>query len=377
MLPKDFWIKNTDRLVEIYNQYTDSILETMATEISELGRISNVEAQAKLLMSSNVIYKDMIQKLSKLTNMTQSEIKSILRKTAVKNLQYDNQVYKEAGFEPAPLSQSPQMLQIISAVATGAELNLQNLVRTSALNVSNNFYDVMNTAYLQVATGATDYNTAISGAINQLVDYGTTIEYGNGHHNQLDVVVRRNIMSSMRDASLSIQLDRASEFNTPYIDIDAHSGARPTHAEWQGLRFCLIGSKLDGTGKYYNFYDDAFGSAGRPVAEQLKDYNCRHNVYPVMYDDEEPAYSRQELKNLKNETVTYNGEKMSKYEAEQKLRYMERTVRNYKRRQKMEQKIGVNSSKSAMLVTRWNSKIKNFCTQTGVTRRQFNEKIFY
>ena len=144
MLKENFFVEATDEIVELYNQYTDSIIKKMAYEIKALGKLTDIERQAKLVMSANVVYDDMVSKLAKLTRYSKSDVKKILKSAGVKTLEYDDKIYKRAGYNPAPINQSPTMLQILSSSAMSTDYVLENLVRTSAVATSNNFYNIMN-----------------------------------------------------------------------------------------------------------------------------------------------------------------------------------------------------------------------------------------
>lgn len=378
MLREDFFIDATDEIVELYNQYTDSIIKTMALEIRGLGRLDVIRRKANLIMSANTIYKDMIEKLAKLTKYSKKDLEELLEKAGVETLKFDDKIYKEAGFKPAPISQSPEFLQILTGIGINTQGELNNLVKTSALSTSNFFYNTLDQALLEVSTGAFDYNTAIYRAVKKLATYGTVIEYPTGAKTQLDVMVRRAVLTGVKDTANQFQVQRAEEFDAPFADTSAHSGARPTHAEWQGKRFCLKGSKLKGTGKYLNFYEDPFGTENKPVFEQLQDPNCRHSWYPVMFDDEEPAYTPKEIAKLNSTKVSDNrGNVYTVYEAEQRLRYMERTVRKYKRQAKALEIIGQDNSFELSKIDKWDREISLFVDSTGVQRREFNELIFY
>lgn len=378
MLKENFFISASDEIIELYNQYTDSIIKRMAYEIKQLGELDDIERKAKLVMSANTIYNDMIEKLATLTKYSKQDINTILKLAGVKTLEYDDKIYERAGLKPAPINQSPQLLQIMASVGRTTNFRLENLVRTSALSTSNFFYETLNEAFLHVSTGHLDYNTAIMDAILKLATYGTIIEYPTGWKNQLDTVVRRAVLTSIKDTANALQVSRAEEFDAPYADTSAHSGARPGHAEWQGKRFCLKGSKLKGTGKYLNFYEDNFGSENKPVFEQLQDPNCRHSWYPVMFDDEKRAYSAKEIQELNKAKVTDNdGNEYTIYEAEQKLRQMERTVRKYKRQVNALKIAGLDYKLKEAKVEKWDREILWFVRATGIQRREFNEQVFY
>lgn len=59
----------------------------------------------------------------------------------------------------------------------------------------------------------------------------------------------------------------------------------------------------------------------------FKGYNCRHDWYLFFEGISEKTFSDKELEQRKNETVTYNDRTMSRYDAEQKQRAMERQIR--------------------------------------------------
>ena len=377
MLKENFFIEATDEIVELYNQYTDSIIKKMAYEIKALGKLDNIERQAKMVLSANGVYDDMVAKLSKLTRYSKKEIESLLKKTGVTTLSYDDKIYRKAGFEPAPINQSPTMLQILASNAKLTNYHLENLVRTSALATSENFYNVLNNAEMQVATGALDYDRAIAQAIKQLAADGTIIKYPTGVSTQLENMVRRAVLTSVKSTANSLQETRADEFEAPYADTSAHSGARPTHAEWQGKRFCRYGSKEKGTGKYPNFYEDNFGKENKPVFQQLNDPNCRHSWYPVMDDEEPMAYTQERIDDMNNRIVVYNGKEYSYYEAEQRMRQMERNVRKYKREANALEIIGQDNSFEKAKAAKWENMIIDFAEKTDVARRKFNEKVFY
>ena len=230
MLKESFFIDATDDVVELYNKYTDSIIKKMAYEIKALAKLDDIGRQANLVMSANGIYNDMISKLSKLTRYSEKEIKSILKNAGVETLKYDDTIYRNAGFNPAPISQSPELLQIMEGIGNNTNAVLENLTRTSANATSNLFLNTLNEAHLQVTSGALDYNTAIKGAVKKLATYGTIITYPTGVNAQLDVMVRRAVLTSVKDVSNQVQVKRAEEFDAPFADTSAHSGARPTHS---------------------------------------------------------------------------------------------------------------------------------------------------
>ena len=73
-------------------------------------------------------------------------------------------------------------------------------------------------------------------------------------------------------------------------------------------------------------------------ATGFKGINCRHDWYPY-YPGSSRTYSNKQLKKWREEEVTYNGKKISKYKATQKQRYFERQIRQNKKDLKAQQTI--------------------------------------
>ena len=63
----------------------------------------------------------------------------------------------------------------------------------------------------------------------------------------------------------------------------------------------------------------------------LKGANCRHDFYPVIEGISEPSYTEEELKNIDPPPFEYNGKTYTYYEATQRQRAMERSMRKTKR----------------------------------------------
>lgn len=106
------------------------------------------------------------------------------------------------------------------------------------------------------------------------------------------------------------------------VEVSAHGGARPEHAEWQGKVYSLRGET-----KGYKTLEDAceYGSV-----TGLCGVNCRHTFFPY-YKGSTKTYTNKELTSLKNETVEYNGKKINKYDASQIQRKLERNIRQNKK----------------------------------------------
>ena len=132
----------------------------------------------------------------------------------------------------------------------------------------------------------------------------------------LESTVRMNIITGVNQTCGKLQELRADEVGCDLMELTAHSGARPSHASWQGKIVSRSGQK-----GYLTLSDIGYGSA-----TGFKGVNCRHDWYPY-FEGYSKTYTDKQLKEWQNEKVTYNGQKISKYEAMQIQRKMERQIR--------------------------------------------------
>ena len=78
---------------------------------------------------------------------------------------------------------------------------------------------------------------------------------------------------------------------------------------------------------------------------------------------------------MESESVEYNGEKMSRYDAEEKLRSIERNIRKYKRQALTESAGGVDNTKARQKIGEWQAKAREFTKQTKLERDRVREFI--
>ena len=112
---------------------------------------------------------------------------------------------------------------------------------TTASNTQTQFYNAMNKAYMEVSTGVKSYSQSIIDTIKELSNQGAYITYPSEQHRSLESAVRMNIVTGVNQTCGKLQLMRAKEMNWDLMEITAHAGARPSHAEWQGKIVSLSG----------------------------------------------------------------------------------------------------------------------------------------
>lgn len=357
----------SEPILSIYYQYEQSVLNDIARRLKNLD-FASAAWQVQRLSESGALYDDILKKLSRLTGQSERQIAETLKAAGVKAIAFDDKIYKAAGLNPLPLNLSPAMLQTLIAGITKTNGVISNLTKTTALTAQQSFIQASNLAYMQVSTGAMDYNSAIRAAVKQVSSDGLqVIDYASGHTDQLDVAMRRNVLTGVAQTANELQITRANEMGSDLVAVSAHPGARPTHQVWQGKIYSRSGASR----KYPNFVE----STGYGTGPGLGGWNCRHSFYPFFEGLSENVYSREELKDFANKTVTYNGQPIDLYDATQYQREIERKIRFWKRQAGALEAAGLDNVSEIAKVREWQARARAFVKETGLDRQYVREQV--
>lgn len=374
MLTADYLDVLPNTMVRLYSEYELSIIKDIARRLSKLD-FATAAWQVQRLSEAGGLYKDIIKKISRLTGISQQELRRLFKAAGVRTMKFDDAVYIKAGLKPIPLNMSPAMAQVLAAGLEKTNGILYNLTMTTANTAQAAFIRAADLAYYQVSTGAMSYTEAINAAIKSISSEGIKmINYETGKADQIDVAVRRTVLTGVAQTAGKLQMKRADEMGIDLLETSAHAGARnrgevpENHELWQGRVFTR---GLDPANKDYpNFYD----VTGYGTATGLMGINCRHSFYPFFKGISQRAYTDQQLKEL-NKTVTYNGQELSQYEASQVQRGIERKIRHWKRQAGALEAAGLDATKENAKVKQWQARMRDFTKQTGLDRERERERV--
>lgn len=355
----------SDELADIYAQLEADILADMARRIARLGKVTDATKwQAQLLRETGAHKKRVNAIIKKYDPQIQREIKAVYNDAIVKSNRTDNRIFKEATGRTV----STINAQIVLASIQKTYSDLSRLTLTTAATSEQQFVQQANATYMQVATGAFDYDSAMKKACDNLAAQGvSSVQYLNTKpvRRSIEAAVRMNILTGVNQTAANISLDNCEELGCDLVETSAHIGARPEHAAWQGKIFSLSGNNA----KY-----PPFSQCGLGTATGICGINCRHSYYPY-FEGLEKHYTTDELDELAAQEVEYNGVKMTRYDAEQKLRGIERNVRLYKRRALTEAAGGVDNTAARAKIGEWQEKARDLTAQTGIKRDSAREFI--
>ena len=368
MLKPEYLDALPESLIGLYSQVEQDILADMARRISQYNYwIPAVEHQRQMLREMGLSQKHIIRVLSQISGKSQGEIKRLMQRACGKALESDRAYYLQHGFD-APSAKSAEMKAILNAGLKSTNQLFKNLTKTTASAGQTQFVNALDKAWLQINSGAFDYNTAIRNAIKDITRQGLqAVRYPSGHVDTMEVAVRRSVVTGVNQTAAQLQWQLADELGCDLVETTAHAGARPEHAVWQGQIFSRSGK--------HPKYPDFISSTGYGTGAGLCGWGCRHSFNP--YAEGSPrAYSDKLLEEYNAKKYTYNGKKLTEYEASQMQRYHERQIRRWKRENATMQAAGLDTYESAAKIRSWQERQKDFIRQTGLKRQADREQIY-
>ncbi len=327
--------KQADLLFGNIAGWETNTLEYIGARIKKTGKLS--PADVKQLNNMAAVKQDMdeiTKQLARVTGYNVSQIEKMYGDVIDSQHQGNKYLYDYRSKPFVPFSESRELQALVRAYAKSSAETMINISKTKALgfldetgifkDMRSAMYDALGKACTEVATGTTDFNTAMRRTIEALGGSGIRVDYGGGVTRSLESAVRANILWGAKQVSVEYNNMIGEELGCDGIEIDYHSNPRPSHEFMQGKQYSLEGKKtINGV---------TYESAERALA-RLEDYGCLHFKSPIILGISEPAYSEKELAELKRkdkEKKTVDGVEKSGYEWQQAMRRLESEARKEK-----------------------------------------------
>jgi len=317
--------KLPDSMIQLMSELQDEIISDVCRRIKKTNLLTpTAEWQLvkanQLTLSSQEVKRRIAQKL-KISERSVKELYTDAVRTAIRE---DEKIYKFAmadgilsGDYREKLTNYTRSVAFSNALKKGLKNTnglMRNLTNSAAAAANRQLSDALDLAYLEVASGAFTTQEAVFKAVKKLgADGIKCVSYKSGRTDQLDVAVRRAIVTGIGKTCGDMQLGLAHEMDCQLVEVSSHLGARPSHAEWQGQIYSLV----KGHPKYPYFYD----ATGYGTGDGLCGWNCRHSFFPYFDGLSRPA----------NEPNFSRAENAQVYADTQKQRGYERAIRKSKR----------------------------------------------
>lgn len=355
-------------VIALLSKTEQSIINDMARRISRLGEITaSTNWQLMRLEAVGAAQEYIIKELSRALRMAEQQLLNLFDEAATRAIAADEKIYRAAGYNPVPLADNHYLQQLIQAGLAKTLNEFANLTRTTAATATRQFERALDLAHMQIVSGGMAYQSAMRRAVRALSQNGiAAITYPTGWVDYLDVAFRRATLTGVNQTAAELQLANATQMGADLVETTAHPGARPSHAEWQGRVFSLSGK--------HPTYLEFMGATGYGTGPGLCGWNCRHSFFPYFERLSGEAYSADKLREYNNKKVTYNGKKMSLYDATQEQRRIERQIRKWKREASAMEAAGLDNSAAVGKVREWQAAQRDFLDQTGLRRDYFRER---
>ena len=378
---------DVSQILALYQQLEDDVIASMTKRMLKMGKVSeSTKYEAEILQTAGLVYEDILELTAQRTDATKQHVKALFEDAGVQTVSIDNQIHKQNSILPVDIRQDASLLQILEAGYKKTLGMMRNLVSTTANLAQTAFISACDRAYMQVSSGAFSYQQAIRQAVKSFGDTGAMVQYPSGHRDRIDVAVRRAVLTGVGQTSASVALQHAKDSDCKFMELTAHSGARPDHAAWQGQLVSLdgksVGKTIDGLRVF------SLDQIGYGTGAGFKGWNCRHNWHPYYVGLSTPNYTPEQLKALDAKNIEYNGKFYTEYEISQMQRAAERKVRALKRQVIASQtalenapddltraELQTDYTQNAVKLKKARKALQEFCKQTGRRNDTFRTQV--
>ena len=212
MLTPDYLKNVADDAINIYSKLEDSIIKDVVRRLknTDFEMTESARFQIRIAQEAGLLYDDIIEKVAKYSGVSEKIVKKTFENSAIEALKYDDKIYKKQGLNPIPIKQQTTMLNLLKNTLNKTNGSLYNLTLTTASTSQQKFIEACNDAYMQISSGAFDYNTAIKKAVKKFGD-GVQVEYDSGYRLNIKSAVKRAVMTGVNQTCLKMQEVRAEE----------------------------------------------------------------------------------------------------------------------------------------------------------------------
>ena len=322
-------------------------------------------------------------------NLSDKEVENIFINITESGYNEAESAFIEQGKEFIPYSENEPLQQFVRAVQEQTQNECKNITQSMGFAkrqpdgslgftpVSDYYQETLDKAVTEIASGASDYNTVLEKTVTEMTNSGLrTVDYASGHSNRVTVAARRAVSTGLNQVVGKINEENAEKLGTNYFEVSWHSGARPSHQVWQGRVY----SK-----------EELESVCGLGTVTGLCGANCYHSYSPFTPGITPRTYTDEQLEKMnaeENKPVEYNGKNYTKYEATQRQRRLETTMRAQRQKIKLLEEGGadeqaiinararyvktsdeyVNFSKSVGLSQQWDRVTVGSNTVKGITK---------
>lgn len=334
------------RLEKLYREIGEFIMEDVVRRIKKTGGItSTADYQINRLMLLGATPEELEGEIKKRLDASYKEMFRMYNDVIDWEYVRNKDIYEQVNAEFISWEENEALQQLSHALIEQSKNELLNLTNSMGFSLdygngkrvftplSEYYQKYLDQTMLSIVTGAQDYNAALRKCVTQMTNSGIrVVDYASGYSNRIDVAARRAVMTGVSQLAGRISDYHAKQLGTDYFEISWHMGARNTgtgyynHQSWQG-RVYSRQQLIDICG---------LGEGGG-----LGGWSCRHDRSPFIPGISERNWTDEWLDARNREENTpkaYNGKEYTVYQATQKQRQMETSMRAQREKVRLLQK---------------------------------------
>ena len=356
------------------------ILEDIVRRIKKTGKItSTADWQINRLRIIGYSSEDIEKMIKETLKLSYPEVFELYDKVIDWEYVRNKDIYEQVNAKYIPYEENKELQQLTEGFIQQSNEGLRNitqsmgfyvdygngkLVMTPLADIYQNYLDqaIMGGVY-----GTFDYNTMIRKVVTQLTNSGLRyVDYASGWHNRVDVAARRAVMTGISHLTGKISDMNAEKLGTEHFEVAWHSGARPSHAVWQGK----VWSKKE-----------LVTVCGLGTGPGLLGWNCYHEYYPFVKGISERNWTDEwleEQNRKENTSKSFNGKEYTLYEAKQQQRKMETAMRAQREKVVLLKQGGADPDDVMLARAKYQGQLNEyarFCKKMGLTEEK--ERIYY
>ena len=376
-----------EELAELFRGLEDTLLTEICSRLKLRDELNEVTVQdIRALRSHGIDLKEIKKAIQKTSGISKKKLNELFDGVVERNQKYYTDIVDLAHItKPETLVDTA----VVDAIRQQTVDTFRNLTASMGFLVdagktmlppARAYQWALDNATMQIQSGAISYNQAITSAVKQLAQSGLKIvDYESGHRDQIDVAVRRAVMTGINQICAKYTEQSAEYLDTPYFEVSAHIGARDkpgpspwsSHKDWQGRVYSIHAGDI---------YPSIYEVCGLGAVDGLEGANCRHRRNVWVEGVSERTYTDEQLAHIDDGLgCTFDGKTYTAYEATQEQRKVERTIRKLKREKAAYKAAGLHEEEQAVNIRlrRLNAKYKAFSAAAGLPEQRERMKVLY
>lgn len=381
-----------EELAELFRGLEDTLLDEICSRLALKDQLNEVTVQAiRALRSHGIDLKKIKKAIRKTADVSEEKLNKLLDDVVERNQKY----YTEL-IDLAHITQPETLVSVEDtwAIYEQTKQTLRNITRSMGFLVNAGrtmlppakaYQWALDNAVMQIQSGAISYNQAIKSAVQQLAGGLKVVNYESGHVDNIDVAVRKSVMTGVNQVCDQYTNQSAEYLDTRYFEVSAHSGARDkpgaspwsSHKDWQGKVYYQSES---GEPDPLGLYDDLVSTTGYGYVDGLTGANCRHHKYPFVPGVSERTYTDEQLEHIDDGLgCTFDGKTYTAYEATQMQRRIERQIRAQKKLRNAYKEAGLSEDATAanIKLRRLNAEYSRFSKAAGLPEQRERMEVLY